>query len=59
MINRVEYHKQWRKKKKQADTQSVEQLLETVETLSAELKRFEPLLALSDEKLNEIIKRNK
>lgn len=66
MIDRVQYHKQWRAKKKQSTTQSLtqcealvsetKQLQETVVLLSKELKRFEPLLTLSDEKLNEIIK---
>jgi hypothetical protein len=52
MTDRVQYHKQWRQQKKQ----SVASLQESVDTLTAELKRFLPLLELSDEQLLKIIK---
>jgi hypothetical protein len=51
MTDRVQYHKQWRQQKKQ----SVASLQESVDTLTAELKRFLPLLELSDEQLLKII----
>jgi hypothetical protein len=49
--DRVQYHKQWRQQKKQ----TVASLQESVDTLTAELKRFLPLLELSDEQLLKII----
>ena len=51
MTDRVQYHKQWRQQKKQ----TVASLQESVDTLTAELKRFLPLLELSDEQLLKII----
>lgn len=51
--DRVAYHKQWRQQRKQ----TVAQLQESVDTLTLELKRFLPLLDLSDEQLKEIIER--
>lgn len=52
-LDRVQYHKQWRQQKRQ----TVVELQESVDTLTTELKRFLPLIELTDEQLQEITER--